>query len=239
VNYSSCDSVIQIDAKFPLVDKYLQISIGRRDQPNIHWNRPAASNSNNFTFLEHSQQTRLQSQGHLSYFIEEQGSTIGGFEMALALRNCSRKSSALVAEKLTVDQPLGNRATINCNERLVSTWTMPMDSFGHALLAGSGFALDYDRKIGWRVDPSNFLKYSSKNWVHGLECFSSAVFKGFYVPGLSHGQKNIGRGPSQSSARRRFFLVYLSPGNRSPLTNRRRVGKLSGNSRQGLKGGAQ
>jgi len=231
VNNGCSDSIIEIGTKFFSIDKRSQIPVGRRNHPHIHRNRPAASNPNNFTFLEHSQQTRLQSKGHFSNFIEEQGSTIGDFEMTLALIYCPRECSALVAEELTVDKPIGNRATVNCNEGLVPTWTMPMNGSGYAFLAGSGFALDDDRKIGRRVDRSDFLEYSSQNWVHGYECFSGTVFKGFYVPRLSHGPKDIGGSPFQSSSRSRISIGYLSVENRSPLTNRRIVGKLSGNSR--------
>jgi hypothetical protein len=67
--------------------------------------------------LQHTQQLRLQGDGHLRYFVEEKRSAGGALEVALVLAHCARKRTAFVPEQLGFDQIRRNGAAVHAHER--------------------------------------------------------------------------------------------------------------------------
>src|SRR5262249_44924108 len=75
---------------------------------------------------------------------EEERPALGLLEAAAALLLCAGERSALVAEKLGLEEVLRHRRGIDGDEWLGRTRTVPVQGAGDKLLAGAGFARDED-----------------------------------------------------------------------------------------------
>src|SRR6185369_9088033 len=90
--------------------------MGRRNQADVDVVRPAAAQTFELLLLQNPQQFRLQRQRNIAYLIEEQGPSIGHFEAADFLCNCSGESSLFVSKEFAFQQVKGNGRAIQFYE---------------------------------------------------------------------------------------------------------------------------
>src|SRR5213593_1642702 len=89
-----------------LFDLFLQVLIGRGNQPYIDRDRPAATHPFDFAFLKNTKQFCLSCRTEITDFVEKQRSTIGGFDPADAALDTGG-NTFFDAEQFTFHQRLG------------------------------------------------------------------------------------------------------------------------------------
>src|SRR6478735_1117801 len=103
----------------PLRRKACEIAIGRRDDSHIHLDGLRAPDTFELLLLNHPEQLRLKVQPHLADFVEQQRAEVRPLEGAFYALDRSRERALFVSEECTLDQPFGQRGTIQLDERLV------------------------------------------------------------------------------------------------------------------------
>src|SRR5690349_21986764 len=88
---------------------------------------------------KHAQQTHLQISRHVTDLIEEQRSAFGLLEASAPHRLRAGERTALVTEKLRLEQIFRNRRSIDCDERAGRARAVTMQRARDELLAGSRF----------------------------------------------------------------------------------------------------
>jgi hypothetical protein len=66
--------------------------------------------------VEHAQELRLNGRSEVSNLVEEDRSSVGKLEKTHLLHPCVRECALLVAEKLALDELIGQCGTEHCNE---------------------------------------------------------------------------------------------------------------------------
>ena len=92
-------AVVQILAEPALLYHLPQISVGRRDDANVHGDHLAAAETHDAVFLKHTQKAKLRVLVEFGYFVQKKSALMGQLEYAgLAFAHSSGKRSLLVAE---------------------------------------------------------------------------------------------------------------------------------------------
>ena len=110
-------TVEEIAPELPRFDHRRQITIGRRDQPYIDADRARAAEPLEFLLLQHAEEFRLQLEGNVTDFVEEQRSAVRELEAADLLRDGAGKCPFFVAEELALEQAGGNGGAVQLHER--------------------------------------------------------------------------------------------------------------------------
>src|SRR6516225_10657845 len=92
--------------------------------------RPATPHTLELLLLKHPEQLGLQSQRHISDFVQEQSSTISHFKAANFLCKGPGKRAFFVAEEFTFQQVKGNRRAIELYERASAACAEVVDRAG-------------------------------------------------------------------------------------------------------------
>jgi len=141
-------AIIQILAKFAVVNHLADVAMRGTDHMQIDRNGLIASERNDFAFLDHAQQARLQHQRHIADFIEKQRAAVGLENLSdPAFLHRARERAARVAEQLALDQALRDGGAIDRHECLVEPKAAVMQGLGERFLAGAGRALQEDRHL--------------------------------------------------------------------------------------------
>ena len=82
----------------------IQVAIGGSEHPHINRDLLAAPDPLEFTFLEHSQESNLRLKRKVADLVQENRSTIGGFEATCAPLNRPGKGAFLVTEEFGRNQ---------------------------------------------------------------------------------------------------------------------------------------
>ena len=143
-------AVIQVFAKTPLLDGPLQVHMGGRQHSHIHWDRLAAAHPLDVLLLQKTQQVGLQLQRQVTDFIEKQRATMGRFDApGLALMRPG-ECALFMAEQFGLDQMLGDRPTVDGDERLLAALRLTVQGACHQFLAGAALTTDQHGRFGGR-----------------------------------------------------------------------------------------
>src|SRR5687767_10496729 len=118
---------VQVLSKCPAVDLLFQILVRRRENADVHLDRPRRPQPLDFTLLEDAQHLRLRLRAHVADFVEKDGSAVGLLELADLLLGRAGERTFLVAEQLRLDQLLRNRRAVHLNEALPASEAVAMD----------------------------------------------------------------------------------------------------------------
>ena len=150
LNRDDVQPIVEVLLEPRLGDHLLQIAVGRRDHAHLHALRPLGAERLEFALLQHAQQLRLDGGRHRADLVEEDRSAVGERELPALGHHRAGERAAHVAEELRFEQRLGNRRTVDLDERHVALRAAVMDGARHHLLAGSGLAGDQHRALGLR-----------------------------------------------------------------------------------------
>ena len=103
------DAVVQVLAEAAVLDRLLEIDVGRRHQAEIGLDRLAAADALDLALLNRAQQLGLQVEAQVTNLVEEQGAAGGELELAELLFVRARERAALVAEQRALDQLVRDR----------------------------------------------------------------------------------------------------------------------------------
>jgi hypothetical protein len=135
-------SVIEIFTEAAGGHLFLQISMGRADEPHAYLPRLFAAESTHLARLEHPQQHRLHLEGKLADLVEEQRPTVGRFEGATVVVHRSGEGAATMSEELARGEIARNRAAVDDGERPGGDARARVDRARHELLADAGLTSD-------------------------------------------------------------------------------------------------
>ena len=148
------DAVIQIHSEQIFLHHLFQVPVGGGDDPHVHRYGAGAAHPADLLLLEHPQQLGLQVKGHVSDFVQENGSGMGELEQALFSALFGPGEGALlIAEQLAFQQVPGKGGAVDGDKRLFTTAGSVVDGVGEQLLAGAGFAGDEHRVVRGRHAP--------------------------------------------------------------------------------------
>ena len=95
-------TIIKITAELIVIDHFKEISVRGRDQPDVHFVSPAATQALEFLFLQNSQQFRLQRQRNIADLVQKERSLIRQFKAPHLLGDSSGESSPLMAKEFAL-----------------------------------------------------------------------------------------------------------------------------------------
>ena len=111
-------SVVQVAAECLILDRLIQVLVGRGDDTDIDRSRRIAADTCDFSCLNHPQQGCLHIERHIADLIEENRTAVGQFKLTRASLFCSAgERASLVTKELAFDQIVRDRGTINGDER--------------------------------------------------------------------------------------------------------------------------
>src|SRR5581483_9632086 len=136
------DAVEKILTKIPLSYFVIEVFVGSDDKPNVHLDRPFSSHGIKFSLFQNAQELRLNAEGHIADLVEEKSPSVGLCKKAGRFSDRAREGALLVAEKLALEQRLGQRGAVDGDERHVPPGTAQVHGLGDQLLAGAALAMD-------------------------------------------------------------------------------------------------
>src|ERR1700682_2987060 len=120
--------------------------------------------------LQDSQQFRLQLEGNVADFIQEQRAAVCRLETPDLLRHRAREGALLMTEELALEESQWDRRTVQLHEGSITASAVRVDSVRDELLAGTGFTLYENRGIG-RRHRSNLIQYCTESGARPHDAF--------------------------------------------------------------------
>ncbi len=135
-------AVEQVLAEAARRGQRFQVLVGRGDEPHVGVDRGVAAHAFELSFLQQPQQLRLRGGGHVADFVHEDGAAVGLLELADAAAVGAGERPALVAEKLALQERLGDRRAVDGQERGPAAAAVLVNGPGNHLLARAALAQD-------------------------------------------------------------------------------------------------
>jgi hypothetical protein len=148
--------VVEIFAEAVLLDRALQVGVRSTDDPRICRLEVRAPQPANHALLDHGQELGLQGLREQRDLVEEERALVGSLEQAGLGAPRVREGAPFEAEQLGLQQRLGDSRAVDVDEGAAGAGTLPVDEVGDQALAGSGLALDQDR----RQPPADLLPHN-------------------------------------------------------------------------------
>ncbi len=109
-----------------------------------------AAHARDLALLEDAEQIGLRPQADVADLIEKDGPPLGDLEFSLLPVLRSGEGAFLVAEKLALEQRLGQRAAVDGHERVIAAGRGEVNRPRDELLAGAALSGDQDGGVGGR-----------------------------------------------------------------------------------------
>ena len=145
VDAEDIEAVVQVRPKPSFLHPVAQRLVRRGDDAHVDGNALRAAHTRDLALLQHTQQLDLRRDRHVADLVEKQRPRVRELEASDAPLGRAGEGALFVAEQLTLEKGLGQRADVHGDERLVAPRTQPMDRPRDELLAGAALALDEHR----------------------------------------------------------------------------------------------
>ena len=142
------DPIVEVLAELPLLDQLLEILVRRRDHADVHGDLFRAADPPDLPLLEHAQQLDLHRRRGFSDLVEEDRTAARHLEQTLLVAGRPGEGPLHVPEQLTLEQLVGQRSTVDRNERAFAVARVVVDRPRNQLLARAGLARDHHRAAG-------------------------------------------------------------------------------------------
>ena len=142
------DAEKEVLAEGLCLNHVLQIAIRCADDAHVDRNLLAASQPLDDTLLKEAQHLRLHGKRHVAELVQEEGASLSRFDFAFRTLVGAGERAFLVAKQLAFDKRLGDRVTVDRNERLVRARRQVMDGARDDLLAGAALTLEQAGQVG-------------------------------------------------------------------------------------------
>src|SRR5205814_1178438 len=106
------EPIVEVSPEGLVVDGFLQVQVGRGDDPDIDADSPASTDPLDLSLLEHAQKLGLELRLERADLIQEQRASLSQFEFPQPSLKGARERSPLVAEQFGFDERLGQRGEI-------------------------------------------------------------------------------------------------------------------------------
>src|SRR4029453_14608007 len=145
-NRNDVDPVIEIPPEPAVLDRLFKIDVGRDDEPEIRLDRLGPANPLNFSFLNRTQQLRLQIEPQVADLVEKEGAARSQLELPKLLLVRAGEGAALVSEQRALDQFVRNGRQVHRDERRLPSAGFPVQQSREQFLAGAALARDQHRR---------------------------------------------------------------------------------------------
>ncbi len=196
------EAVEQILPKLALLHHAFQMTVGGADQAHINRDFCRLAHRAHAPLLHGAQQLGLHRQGQFADLVEKQRAALRRGKEAGMIGHRSGERALAIAEKLGLQQLLGNGAAVHRNERPAGAGAAFMHGLCGQLLAGARLALD------------EHGRHASGHALQGL-------FKGAHHPRLTHHALQCAAG------RRLHFHIDRCEGRMHGATQRRQIDRLA------------
>jgi hypothetical protein len=129
--------VVQVFAEQAVAHALLEVLVGGGDHAHIGLHRLVPADAVEVAVRQHAQQARLQVEGHVADFIEEQRAVLGLLEAAAPHRLGAGEGAALVAEQFGLQQVFRDRRRVQRDEGLLRARAVLVQRARDQLLAGA------------------------------------------------------------------------------------------------------
>jgi hypothetical protein len=106
-------TIVEILPERPALDRGLEVSMRRGDEPHVHTPRLRGANRPDFATLEEAQEHHLRIERKVAHLVEEDGPAFGDGEEAGLPRDRAGERAALVAEEFAEEQVPVQRAGVD------------------------------------------------------------------------------------------------------------------------------
>jgi hypothetical protein len=144
------EAEVEVLAERALRDGARQIGVRRADEADVGLARDVAAEPLEFARLQDAQELHLSRGREIADLVEEERAAVGFLETADAQLFRARIGARLGAEKLGLEQLVGQAAGVDLDERLVASARIHLHDLREALLARSVRSRDEDRRLGRR-----------------------------------------------------------------------------------------
>ena len=115
-------TVVKVFPKATLCNLFNQVSVCRGNHADIQINDFIATQPLKLALLQDTQQLRLQCQGHLGHFVEQDRSAIGLLEFSSPSLMCAGVGALLITKQHRFEHVFGDSGTVHSDERLVNPY---------------------------------------------------------------------------------------------------------------------
>ena len=157
--------VEQILTKMATGDRVGDVPIGGGDDADVERYRLPAADPLHLALLQDPQQLGLQRQRHLGDLVEQERAILRLLELAGLRTVRTAEGSLLVPEERRFEQAVGNRRTVDGDERARAARRALVDMARHDLLADTTLATQQHRRIGLCHTPGE----REKVFRHGVD----------------------------------------------------------------------
>ena len=147
------DAVVEVLAEARVADELLERPVGRRDQPEVDFDRRVAAEALEAPLLEHAQQLRLRDDRQVADFVEEQRAVVGELEAARLAVVGAGERALFVAEDFRLEQRVRQRGAVDRLELVGAAAAQLVDHPRHDFLARAGRPEDQHRDVRLRRGP--------------------------------------------------------------------------------------
>ena len=147
------DAVIQIFAEPRVAHELIERPVGRRDQPEVDFDRRVAAEPLEPALFEHAQELGLRDERHVADFVEEQRAVVRELEPARLAVVRAGERALFVAEDFRFEQRVGQRGAVDRLELVGAAAAQLVDHPRDDFLARAGRAEDQHRDVGLRRGP--------------------------------------------------------------------------------------
>ena len=148
VDVEDVQAEVEVLAEAAALDLVLELAVRGADHAHVDRDLALAAQTAEPLLFEHAEELRLQLDGNLADFVEEERPAVGQLPGSEAPLLGAGEGSALVTEHLALDERGGNGRAVDGDERLVAARAELMDGAGHHLLAGAALAGDHHAGLG-------------------------------------------------------------------------------------------
>src|SRR5436190_1731252 len=140
-------AIVEVLAEAAGLHLVLEGAVGGHDDARVDRAGAVLAHRTDLPLLQHAKKLRLERRAGLRDLVEKERAAARHLEEALAILGGAREGAAAVAEELALEQPLGERGTVDGDEEVVAARSGGVDGARHQLLAGAGLALEEDRGV--------------------------------------------------------------------------------------------
>ena len=164
------EPVVKVFAEFPFRYGFDHVEVGGGYDAYVGFQHGRRTHFEKFAAFENTQQSGLSRKRQFTYLVEEDGASVGLFEIAFTSRESPCEGSFFVAEKLGVDGAFGYGSAVDGNVFPVFAGTVGMDYLWKELFAGTAFAGDEHGQIdGCYLQSSGDSPYQARGVTDNAE----------------------------------------------------------------------
>ncbi|MCY1351773.1 hypothetical protein D9M69_380490 [compost metagenome] len=158
-------AIVEVFAETPRRHFAGQVAVAGGQHADVQADRPARADPLHLPLLQHAQQLGLQAQRHLGNLVEQNGAAVGQLELARLGGDGTGEGALLVAEQGSLEHVVGNRRTVDGDERIIGARRLLVNVARQHFLAGAGLAGDQHGGIAARHPCRQFEQLPASRFV--------------------------------------------------------------------------